>query len=417
MNTRRIFCIVLLIGITASWNFAQDEEKDSDRLLATVNGVEIHESDVVGNLGGSADIPEEQRGEYIKHALKQAIDNELLYQAGVKSGLDKEPTYLKQLEIQKRIAVHRGIETLATFYEQNIEELSAARNRNAITNEECEEYYAQNEDRYQGRSKDRAIRIIRSQLANSRYRNAYTEFFLEVAKETTCSVAGQSIPSDALVESAERSLSRSETPPSDVDPFWVAVFDAAGIDLPEPTKLPPGQIDQELKESLSNITVKIGENEILLGDSYQIDSLVSSAQSGRFGPELFYLLKPYIIAQKAIAEGMDKDPALLQEKEQMSMMGGAGMGGGMGYDKRLLVNLVVKEQGFYNIENYEVADEEIESYSTEHGHRYERLRQRPNGEERVLKMITRILKSQKAETAKDDYITTLRDGGDVQIHE
>lgn len=101
----------------------------------------------------------------------------------------------------------------------------------------------------------------------------------------------------------------------------------------------------------------------------------------------------------------------------MSMMGGAGMGGGMGYDKRLLVNFVVKEQGFYNIENYEVADEEIESYSTEHGHRYERLRQRPNGEERILKMITRILKSQKAETAKDDYITTLRDGGDVQIHE
>ena len=46
--------------------------------------------------------------------LKQAIDNELLYQAGIKEGLDKDPTYLKQLEMQKRMAVHREVESLAT---------------------------------------------------------------------------------------------------------------------------------------------------------------------------------------------------------------------------------------------------------------------------------------------------------------
>ena len=417
MNTTRALFSVLIISLTAQWNFAQDEEEDLDRLLATVNGVEIHESDVIGNLAGTAGFPEEQREKYIEHALKQAIDNELLYQAGIQEGLDKDPTYLEQLEKQKIMAVHRKIEGLATFYEQNIEELRAARDRNAITNEECEDYYEQNQARYRGRSKDRAIRIIRSQLANKRYRDAYAEFFMELVKETTCSVSGQSIPSDVLVESADRSLNMSEVRPSDADPFWVAVLDAAGVDLPEPTTLPPGQIDEELKKTLGNITVKIGKDEVMLGDNHQIDSLVLSVQSGRLGPELFYLFKPYIVVQKAVQEGVDKDPAYLKEKEQMSTMTGAGMGGGMGYDKRLLVNLVVQNQGFYKIENYEVTDEEIESYSTEHGHRYERLRQRPNGEERVLKMIKRILKSQKAETAKDDYVTTLRDSGDVQIHE
>lgn len=417
MNTTRALFSVLIISLTTQWNFAQDEEEDHDRLLATVNGVEIHESDVIGNLAGSAGIPEEQRGEYIEQALKQAIDNELLYQAGIEEGLDKDPTYLKQLEMQKRMAVHREVEGLATFYEQTIEELRAARDRGAITDEECEDYYAENQDRYRGRSKDRAIRIIRSQLANKRYREAYAEFFIGLVKETTCSVAGQSISSDVLLESAERSLQMSESRSSDADPFWVAVLDAANVDLPEPTTRPPGQIDEELKKTLGNITVKIGKDEVTLGDNHQIDSLVSSVQNGRLGQELFYLFKPYIVVQKAVQEGVDKDPAYLEEKEQMSMMTGAGMGGGMGYDKRLLVNLVVQNQGFYKIENYEVTDEEIESYSTEHGHRYERLRQRPNGEERVLKMITRILKSQKAETAKDDYVTTLRESGDVQIHE
>ncbi len=417
MNTTRALFSVLIISLTIQWNFAQDEKEDLDRLLATVNGVEIHENDVIGNLGGSAGIPEEQREKYIEHALKQAIDNELLYQVGIKEGLDKDPTYLEQLKTQKRMAVHRKIEGLATFYEQTIEELRAARNRSVITNEECEEYYAQNPDRYRGRSKDRTIRVIRSQLANKRYREAYAVFFTGLVKEATCSVAGQSIPSDVLSESAERSLNMSEVRPSDADPFWVAVLDAADVDLPEPTTLPPGQINEELKKALSNITVKIGKNEVTLGDSHQIDSLVLSVQNGRLGPELFNLFKPYIVVQKAVQEGVDKDPGYLEEREQMSVMTGAGMGGGMGYNKRLLVNLIVQNQGFYNIENYEVTDEEVEAYSTEHGHRYERLRQRPNGEERVLKMITRILKSQKAETAKADYVTTLRDSGDVQIHE
>lgn len=417
MNTTRALFSVLIISLTTQWNFAQDEEEDLDRLLATVNGVEIHESDVIGNLAGSAGIPEEQRGKYIEHALKQAIDNELLYQAGIEEGLDKDPTYLNQLEMQKRMAVHREIEGLAAFYEQTIEDLRAARNRDDITDEECEEYYAENQDRYKGRSKDRALRIIRSQLANKRYQGVYAEFFIGLVKETTCSVAGQSISSDVLLESAERSLNMSESRPSDADPFWVAVLDAANVDLPEPTTRPPGQIDEELKKALGNITVKIGKDEVTLGDNHQIDSLVSSVQNGRLGQELFYLFKPYIVVQKAVQEGVDKDPAYLEEKEQMSMITGAGMGSGMGYEKRLLVNLVVQNQGFYKIENYEVTDEEIESYSTEHGHRYERLRQRPNGEERVLKMITRILKSQKAETAKDDYVTTLRESGDVQIQE
>jgi len=417
MNTTRALFSVLIISLTTQWNFAQDEEEDHDRLLATVNGVEIHESDVIGNLAGSAGIPEEQRGKYIEHALKQAIDNELLYQAGIEEGLDKDPAYLEQLEMQKRMAVHREVEGLATFYEQTIEELRTARDRDAITDEECEDYYAENQKRYKGRSKDRALRIIRSQLANKRYRDVYAEFFIGLVKETTCSVAGQSIPTDVLLESAERSLNMSESRSSDADPFWVAVLDAADVDLPEPTTRPPGQIDEELKKTLGNITVKIGKDEVTLGDNHQIDSLVLSVQNGRLGQELFYLFKPYIVVQKAVQDGVDKDPAYLEEKEQMSMMTGAGMGGGMGYDKRLLVNLVVQNQGFYKIENYEVTDEEIESYSAEHGHRYERLRQRPNGEERVLKMITRILKSQKAETAKDDYVTTLRESGDVQIQE
>ncbi|MDP7740410.1 MAG: hypothetical protein QGF67_03155 [Lentisphaeria bacterium] len=417
MNTIRVLFTMLLVSLTTQWNFSQEEGEDSDRLLATVNGVEIHESDVIGSLVGSAGIQQEQRAKYIEHALKQAIDNELLYQAGIKEGLDKDPTYLKQLEMQKRMAVHREVESLATFYEQNVEGLRAARDRDAITDEECEDYYAQNQTRYKGRSKDRALRIIRSQLANKRYRSFYAEFFIELVKETTCSVAGQSIDSDVLLESADRSLNMSETRPSDADPFWVAVLDAAGVDMPEPTTGPPGEIDEELKGTIGKITVKIGNDEVTLGDSHQIDSLVSSVQNGRLGSELFYLFKPYIVVQKAVQEGVDKDPAFLKEKEQMSAITGAGMGGGMGFDKRLLVNLVVQNQGFYKIENYEVTAEEVEAYSTEHGHRYERLRQRPKGEERVLKMITRILKSQKAETAKDDYITILRDSGDVQIHE
>ena len=417
MNTTRALFTVLIISLTAQWNFAQDEDEDRGRLLATVNGVEIYESDVIGNLAGSAGIPEEQREQYIEQALKQAIDNELLYQEGVKEGLDKDPTFLEQLETQKRMAVYREVEALASFYEQSIEELRAARDRDAISDEECEDYYAENQARYKGRSKDRALRIIRSQLANNRYRGVYAEFYIGLVKETTCSVGGQSIPPDALLESAERSLNMSQIRSSDADPFWVAVLDAAGVDLPEPTTSAPGEIDEELKETLSNITVKIGEDEVTLGDTHQIDSLVASVQNGTLGPEQFYLFKPYIVVQKAVREGADKDPAFLKEKKQMSILTGAGLGSGMGYDKRLLVNVVVQKQGFYNIDTYEVTDEEIESYSAEHGHRYERLRQRPNGEERVLKMIKRILKSQKAETAKGDYVTTLRESGDVQIHE
>jgi len=334
MNTIRVLFTMLLVSLTTQWNFSQEEGEDSDRLLATVNGVEIHESDVIGSLVGSAGIQQEQRAKYIEHALKQAIDNELLYQAGIKEGLDKDPTYLKQLEMQKRMAVHREVESLATFYEQNVEGLRAARDRDAITDEECEDYYAQNQTRYKGRSKDRALRIIRSQLANKRYRSFYAEFFIELVKETTCSVAGQSIDSDVLLESADRSLNMSETRPSDADPFWVAVLDAAGVDMPEPTTGPPGEIDEELKGTIGKITVKIGNDEVTLGDSHQIDSLVSSVQNGRLGSELFYLFKPYIVVQKAVKEGVDKDPAFLKEKEQMSAITGAGMGGGMGGNLR-----------------------------------------------------------------------------------
>jgi parvulin-like peptidyl-prolyl isomerase len=145
MRSRKIFLILsiaalLVVGCSGKKEPA-GKSQPAAKVLAKVNGTSITEDDLrlsVRTAQGMA--PENEK----LRALDDVIQAELLYQEGLKLGLDKDPGYLKDIAIMEKQFVNmKRAEITRRFYNTQI----AARVE--ITNQEAQEYYNKNVDQIQ----------------------------------------------------------------------------------------------------------------------------------------------------------------------------------------------------------------------------------------------------------------------------
>jgi len=68
-------------------------------------------------------------------------------------------------------------------------------------------------------------------------------------------------------------------------------------------------------------------------------------------------------------------------------------------------------------DSYEITEEEIKVYRTEHRARFERIQKTQLGADRVNTLVTRMLKGEKIKAARSEHIRGLRDNFDIKIYE
>ncbi|GFO68850.1 peptidylprolyl isomerase [Geomonas limicola] len=118
---------------------AQASQDKQPKVLAKVNGVPITELDVAFKMSKSHGTPASQQPE---RTLDDVIKEELLYQQGLKLGLDKDPGYRAQIEkLERQVANLKRIEMTRRVFNQ---EIAAKIN---ITTDEVKRYYDNNKTR------------------------------------------------------------------------------------------------------------------------------------------------------------------------------------------------------------------------------------------------------------------------------
>jgi peptidyl-prolyl cis-trans isomerase C len=114
-------------------------EEKQPKVLATVNGVPITEVDLAFKMSKAHGTSSSQQSE---RGLDDVIKEELLYQQGIKLGLDKDPGYKAQIDkLEHQLANMKRIEMTRRVFNTQI----AAKVN--ITNKDVKDYYTKNESK------------------------------------------------------------------------------------------------------------------------------------------------------------------------------------------------------------------------------------------------------------------------------
>lgn len=189
MTIRRLLSIMFSLLLVLGGCTAKKEESQSPpaKVLARVNGVEITEDDLrlsVRTAHGMA--PEGDR----LRALDEVIKAELLYQEAMKLGLDKSPSYKREVErLEKQLANAKRAELTRRLYNTQI----AA--RIDISDKEARDFYERNLDRIKTELHLGVLSFLSEQEAQSvRKRIAGGEDFRKVASALAGKTAGTGPP-------------------------------------------------------------------------------------------------------------------------------------------------------------------------------------------------------------------------------
>jgi peptidyl-prolyl cis-trans isomerase C len=153
-----------------------DIQVKKESLLATVNGVAITEDDLSLKLQGghSGNITPQMR----EQALQELIDEELLYQKGLKLGLDKDAKYRNAVKIMEaRIKAFKRSEMARLMKGSKI-----ASTVN-ITNEDVKKYFSEHEAMIANDLHLFGIRFPEEGEARAAYERMKSESFEAVARE------------------------------------------------------------------------------------------------------------------------------------------------------------------------------------------------------------------------------------------
>jgi peptidyl-prolyl cis-trans isomerase C len=146
MRNCRIFLILSAIAVLGVFGCSGKKEpaakpQPTAKVLAKVNGTPITEDDLRMSVRTAHGMVPE--GEKLR-ALDDVIQAELLYQEGLRLGLDKDPGYLKEIaKMEKQLANMKRAEITRRLYNTQIA------SRVEITNQEAQEYYSKNDDQIQ----------------------------------------------------------------------------------------------------------------------------------------------------------------------------------------------------------------------------------------------------------------------------
>ena len=378
---------------------AGDEEgkgssQPQEGILARVNGVSIHEKDVL-----PPGMPEEEKKMMRDRLLENAIRDELLYQEAKRMGLDRDPDYLKGLKQQEGRRKRQELGLLAGFYESTIPELKDVRDPKAIPEEEVEEYYQEHKKRYARVSKETARTSIRYLLAAQRHAKIRKEWQKKILRKAKVKVNGETLSSQALVASLEAMRPRPGVRPGRVSPLMAEVKEMVIKQEAKRRKVSKEEIekDEKLVEELwAKAVISFDKEQLTVGEM-------------RGGPGRVYalpqMLTTHLIAAEAKKKGLDKDPQYLAQK-RMGESRFAPEGG----KRSLLISILQKREGINDFQRIEVSWAEIDDYYRKNERRYRRM-----GREKAEISIRRTLQRRKAREKWQDFADGLRAKAKVEI--
>ncbi len=372
-----------------------------DRVLATVNKVPITEWQVFGPSGLRDEMMEYGGGEYPKKMLDQAIDQELLRQYGIEQGLDQTEEYREMKEQQEQMVKRMEVNRLAGHYESTNEELVSMKKSLTATADEVDEYYEEHKKRYKRLDEKRAKQSIERMLSKQKYQQGYHGWLAGVVESVPVTVNGQEVPLDVLREEMQ-AMAAGRVPN--------ARGRTGGGALVSYIRSVVGAKDDsdESTQRLFDAEIKVGSRTLGLGE------LLPRGMGGRRGkipidammrsPMLMTALKGYIVADKAMQEGVQAPEMPMGQSVPPMNMGRDG-----------LSRLVMEREGLLAPGDLasEVTEEEIEAHIAENSRRYDSIIER--SPERANGIARQRIAYEKLRLKREDFVKDLRAQADIEI--
>jgi hypothetical protein len=401
---RRLLSLLIFSLFAAGDNVsAQAADEDPEKVMATVGDVKLYERDVIDNPDVLVSMPDVQREAYCQRRLNSAIDAEVLYQSARKQGLHEDESFRQRLARANSVREHGQLQLLASKYEAQQTELVAARNKTTITDGEIADHYEKHQDKYRGRPKPSALKVIRIQLATARANDVYRAWLKKVVADVPVRIDSDQLPVAVMSECIDRHHGGTSNRNANtrMDPLWQAILDAADLKLPAARCQFDAAVAEPYIERIGNLELHVGESVYRFRDFSQFGLMARNVSTGCPGSAMFNTIKTVIIAEKARREDVTcVDTAFRVDLE-----------------RALITWILFERADMADPDSYEITEEEIKVYRTEHRARFERIQKTQLGADRVNTLVTRMLKGEKIKAARSEHIRGLRDNFDIKIYE
>ena len=400
---RRLSWLLMFSLIAVGHNAFAEADEDRGKILAMVGEVKLYENEVIDNPDVLVSMPDPERKAYCQRLLDRAIEAEVLYQSARQEGLHEDESFRRRLANARAAREQRYLQMLVSKYEGQQAELVAARNKSSISDGEVAAYYEANQDKYRGRPKLSALKVIRIQLATARANAVYRAWLKNAIADVTVRIDGDELPVAAISECIDRfhGGTTNGNANTSVDPLWQVILDAADLKLPPALCQFDAAAAEPYIERLGSLELQVGDKVFQFRDFSQFDLMARNISTGCPGSAMFNTIKTLILAEKARQANVGYEDRDVQ-----------------GDPERALLTWILFEQAnLLDPASYEITEEEIQVYRTEHSSRFERIQKIQGGEDRVNALIVRMLKSEKIKVARNQYVRGLRGKFDVKIYE
>ncbi len=400
---RRLSWLLMFSLIAVGHNAFAEADEDRGKILAMVGEVKLYENEVIDNPDVLVSMPDPERKAYCQRLLDRAIEAEVLYQSARQEGLHEDESFRRRLANARAAREQRYLQMLVSKYEGQQAELVAARNKSSISDGEVAAYYEANQDKYRGRPKLSALKVIRIQLATARANAVYRAWLKNAIADVTVRIDGDELPVAAISECIDRfhGGTTNGNANTSVDPLWQLILDAADLKLPPALCQFDAAAAEPYIERLGSLELQVGDKVFQFRDFSQFDLMARNISTGCPGSAMFNTIKTLILAEKARQANVGYEDRDVQVDPE----------------RALLTWILFEQANLLDPASYEITEEEIQVYRTEHSSRFERIQKIQGGEDRVNALIVRMLKSEKIKVARNQYVRGLRDKFDVKIYE
>ena len=258
---------------------------------------------------------------HLRSRTEAAISDELVAQKSVALGLDKDPEYLDliaTLELQVARQERRFLVKL--YYEQSIPEIQAAIDSEGRTPtaEEIAAHIAENQDEFSRYPETAAERVAISQLtAGSRgaTANALAEWLQQRLAAVSFQADGEDIPAAVIEQAVAQTIeSRGVLLPKIRESAISRESQRSGAE-PEVIEKDAALVTALLSETV----IEADGTKLVLGDLPELERLVTAFGQNRFVmPLVFMTIVDLIVAEDAVAAGIDKDPRFIEQQARVA---------------------------------------------------------------------------------------------------
>ncbi len=257
----------------------------------------------------------------LRSRIEAAIYDELVAQKAVALGLDKDPEYLDLIATLELQAARQEKRLLARlYYGQSIPEIKAAIDSEGRTPtaEEIAAHIAENQDEFSRYPETAAERVAISQLtagSSGATANALAEWLQQRLAAVSFQADGEDIPAAVIEQAVAQTIeSRGVLLPKIRESAISRESQRSGAE-PEVIEKDAALVTALLSETV----IEADGTKLVLGDLPELERLVTAFGQNRFVmPLVFMTIVDLIVAEDAVAAGIDKDPRFIEQQARVA---------------------------------------------------------------------------------------------------